>query len=71
MLPSQGARVAPSSEDSLSREVADVILVKQIGDHYGYSGLEDYSNFVADQRPKNYREGILLLNPNGSTRCSV
>lgn len=26
MLPSQGARVAPSSEDSLSREVADVIF---------------------------------------------
>lgn len=29
-------------------------------------GLRDTSNFVADQRPKNWREGILLLKPNGS-----
>ena len=29
-------------------------------------GLRDTSNFVADQRPKNWREGILLLTPNGS-----
>lgn len=29
-------------------------------------GLRDTSNFVADQRPKNYREGIMLLYPNGS-----
>lgn len=28
-------------------------------------GLRDTSNFVADQRPKNWREGILLLQPNG------
>jgi len=30
-------------------------------------GLRTTANFVADQRPKNWREGILLLNPNGST----
>lgn len=30
-------------------------------------GLRTTSNFVADQRPKNFREGILLLDPNGST----
>lgn len=29
-------------------------------------GLRDTSNFVADQRPKNYREGIMLLFPNGT-----
>ena len=29
-------------------------------------GLRDTSNFVADQRPKNWREGILLLEPNGT-----
>lgn len=28
-------------------------------------GLRDTSNFVTDQRPKNWREGILLLDPNG------
>lgn len=28
-------------------------------------GLRDTSNFVADQRPKNWREGIMLLWPNG------
>lgn len=28
-------------------------------------GLRDTSNFVADQRPKNWREGILMLYPNG------
>lgn len=28
-------------------------------------GLRDTSNFVADQRPKNWREAILLLYPNG------
>lgn len=28
-------------------------------------GLRDTSNFVTDQRPKNYREGMLLLYPNG------
>lgn len=28
-------------------------------------GLRDTSNFVTDQRPKNWREGILLLYPNG------
>jgi hypothetical protein len=28
-------------------------------------GLRDTSNFVADQRPKNWRETILLLYPNG------
>ena len=28
-------------------------------------GLRDTSNFVTDQRPKNWREGMLLLNPNG------
>lgn len=30
-------------------------------------GLRDTSGFVADQRPKNWREGILLLEPNGNT----
>lgn len=30
-------------------------------------GLRDTSNFVTDQRPKNFREGILLLKPNGMT----
>lgn len=30
-------------------------------------GLRTTANFVTDQRPKNWREGILLLNPNGST----
>jgi len=29
-------------------------------------GLRDTSNFVADQRPKNWREGIMLLKPNGT-----
>lgn len=29
-------------------------------------GLRDTSNFVADARPKNWREGIMLLEPNGS-----
>lgn len=29
-------------------------------------GLRDTTNFVTDQRPKNWREGILLLQPNGS-----
>lgn len=29
-------------------------------------GLRDTSLFVTDQRPKNWREGILLLNPNGT-----
>lgn len=29
-------------------------------------GLRDTSNFVADQRPKNFREGLLLFNPNGT-----
>ena len=29
-------------------------------------GLRDTSNFVTDQRPKNWREGILLLEPNGT-----
>lgn len=28
-------------------------------------GLRDTSNFVADQRPQNWREGIMLLYPNG------
>lgn len=28
-------------------------------------GLRDTTNFVADQRPKNWRESVLLLNPNG------
>ena len=28
-------------------------------------GLRDTSNFVADQRPKNFREGVMLLYPNG------
>lgn len=28
-------------------------------------GLRDTSNFVADQRPKNWRESIMLLYPNG------
>ncbi len=28
-------------------------------------GLRDTTNFVTDQRPKNWREGILLLYPNG------
>ena len=28
-------------------------------------GLRDTLNFVTDQRPKNWREGILLLEPNG------
>src|SRR5262245_66447120 len=28
-------------------------------------GLRDTSNFVTDQRPKNWRETILLLYPNG------
>lgn len=30
-------------------------------------GLRDTSNFVTDQRPKNWREGIMLLKPNGMT----
>lgn len=30
-------------------------------------GMRDTSNFVADSRPKNWREGILLLSPNGSS----
>ncbi|NJM09441.1 MAG: DUF5309 domain-containing protein [Bdellovibrionaceae bacterium] len=30
-------------------------------------GLRDTENFVANQRPTNYREGIMLLEPNGST----
>ena len=30
-------------------------------------GLRTTANFVTDQRPKNWREGILLLYPNGST----
>lgn len=29
------------------------------------SGLRDTSNFVTDERPKNWREGIMLLWPNG------
>ena len=29
-------------------------------------GLRDTSNFVTDQRPKNWREGIMLLYPNGT-----
>lgn len=29
-------------------------------------GLRTSSNFAADQRPKNWREGILMLNPNGN-----
>lgn len=29
-------------------------------------GLRDTTNFVKDQRPRNWREGILLLNPNGN-----
>ena len=29
-------------------------------------GLRDSNNFVTDQRPKNWREGILLLEPNGT-----
>ena len=29
-------------------------------------GLRTSANFVTDQRPKNWREGILLLEPNGS-----
>ena len=29
-------------------------------------GLRTTANFVNDQRPKNWREGILLLDPNGS-----
>lgn len=29
-------------------------------------GLRTTANFVTDQRPKNWREGMLLLNPNGS-----
>ncbi len=29
-------------------------------------GLRDTSNFVTDQRPKNWREGIMLLQPNGT-----
>ena len=29
-------------------------------------GLRDTSNFVTDQRPKSWREGIMLLNPNGT-----
>lgn len=29
-------------------------------------GLRDTSNFVADQRPLSWREGIMLLRPNGS-----
>lgn len=28
-------------------------------------GLRDTTNFVADQRPKNWREGVMLLKPNG------
>lgn len=31
----------------------------------GIQGLRDTGNFVADQRPKNWREGTLLLFPNG------
>lgn len=30
-------------------------------------GLRTTSNFATDQRPKNWREGILMLDPNGST----
>lgn len=30
-------------------------------------GLRTTANFVTDQRPKNWREGILLLDPNGDT----
>ena len=30
-------------------------------------GLRDTSGFVTDQRPKNWREGIFLMNPNGMT----
>lgn len=30
------------------------------------SGLRDTSNFVTDQRPQNWREGIMFLYPNGS-----
>lgn len=30
-------------------------------------GLRTTANFVTDQRPKNWREGILLLEPNGKT----
>lgn len=30
-------------------------------------GLRHTSNFVTDQRPKNWREGILMLYPNGQT----
>lgn len=30
-------------------------------------GLRTTANFVTDQRPKNWREGILLRNPNGNT----
>lgn len=30
-------------------------------------GLRDSSNFVAEARPKNWREGIMLLQPNGMT----
>ena len=28
-------------------------------------GLRDTTNFVTDQRPKNWREGVMLLKPNG------
>src|SRR3990172_536093 len=28
-------------------------------------GLRDTSNFVANQRPQNWREGVMLLYPNG------
>jgi len=30
-------------------------------------GLRDTSNFVVDQRPKNWRAGVLMLYPNGDT----
>lgn len=30
-------------------------------------GIRHTDNFVTDQRPKNWREGVLLLNPNGKT----
>ena len=30
------------------------------------TGLRDTTNFVTDQRPKNWREGVMILRPNGT-----